>query len=134
MSNPEHNIYDSSSVFFFSAIFDDAVMSAAEEIDYKKGTVLAFNATTGKYEQTKSGTAAVANAKTILAQDVSFSAAGDKTVRILIGGQVDEDQLIWDGTDSPETIPAGAADSFQLQLRAYGILLRPLAQQSFEII
>lgn len=116
--------YDNSSLALFNNEYEDLTLAASGAADYTAGTVLAFDATTGNYKQTVSGTAAIANAKAILAHDVSFSEAGTKLIRAVIAGDVDQNLLIWDGTDTPDTIPAGAADSFRLQLRAYGIILK----------
>lgn len=117
---------DSGKLPVFNPIFDDIEVEAAGALDLDAGTVLAFNATTGTWWETKSGTAAVANAKAVLASDISFAGAGTiENVRSLIGGEVDESKLLFNGADTIDTIPAGAADSFRVQLRSYGIIARP---------
>jgi len=126
MSNFEIINNDSGKIPVWDPKFIDITLEAGEAIDYPAGQVLAFNATTGNYEATDSATAAIANAKAVLAQDVSFAGAEAQTNRrALVGGEVDETKLVFLGADDLETIPAGAADSFRLQLRDYGIIARP---------
>jgi len=117
---------DSGKIPVFNPLFEDVEVESGGAEDWVAGTVLAFDATTGTWKKTASGTAAVANSKAVLAQDVSFAGAeAQENRRVLIGGEIDESKLIFDGADTPDTIPAGAADSFRVQLRSYGIILRP---------
>jgi len=110
----------------FNPLFEDLTVESGGAEDWSAGTVLAFDATTGTWKKTASGTAAIANAKAVLAQDVTFGEAeAIENKRALIGGEVDESKLIFDGSDTPDTIPATSDDSFRVQLRAYGIILRP---------
>ena len=116
---------DSGKIPVFNPLFDEAEIEVNGAVDLVAGTVLAFEATDGTYQPTVSGTAAVANAKAILMQDVSFSGAGTKeNTRLLVGGEIDVSKLTFDGSDTIDTIPAGAADSFRVQLRSYGIIAR----------
>lgn len=126
------NNFDNSSLVLSNGDWKDIALSAPGAIIYPIGTVLAFNATTGKYEITKSGTADVANAKAVLVQETEFTGAGDKLIRAVIGGEVDQNLLVFDGSDTLATIPAGADDSFGLQLRNYGILAIDPTQNTME--
>jgi len=114
---------DSGRIPVFNPLYETVTVNAGGAVDYDAGTVLAFDA--GKYKLTQSGTAAVAKAQAILAQDLSFSGAGDLTARVLIGGQVVASKLIFDGSDDLDTIPATEVDSFRLMLRDYGIIAVP---------
>ena len=129
MPNPEITNQDTGSLTVFDGQYGDITLNAPGAVTYPKGTVLAFDASAGKWKATVSGTAAVANAKALLAQETEFPGAGDKLVRGVIGGEVDDDKLVFDGADDLDTIPASAADSFRLQLRSYGIIAKPLAEQ-----
>lgn len=129
MTNPVITNNDVAGIFTFANDFRDITLSAAGAVTYPEGQVLAFNASTGKWDITKSGTAAIANAKAVLAEEAAFTGAGDKLVRACVKGEVDEDLLIFDGSDTIDTIPAGAADSFRVQLRDYMIIARKYAQQ-----
>lgn len=125
MANPVIINNDSGKITVFNPIFKDIELEAAAALDLPAGTSLAFNATTSTWWETISGTAAVANAKAVLVQDVSFAAAGTReNTRCLIGGEIDEEKLIFNGTDTVDTIPAGGEDTFGLQLRSYGIVTR----------
>ena len=132
MSNPEITNYDTGSLVLENGKFGDINLNAAGAIIYPAGQVLAFDATAGKWKITVSGTAAVANAKAVLAAETEFAGAGDKLVRAILGGVVDQNLLVFDGTDTIATIPAGADDSFGLQLRDYGIDAIDPAQQLIE--
>ena len=132
MSNPEITNYDTGSLVLANGKFGDINLNAAGAIIYPAGQVLAFDATAAKWKITVSGTAVVANAKAVLAAETEFAGAGDKLVRAIIGGVVDQNLLVFDGADTIDTIPAGAADSFGLQLRDYGIEVIDPAQQLIE--
>ena len=132
MANPVIANEDTSQLVVWDGFFDDITLTAPGAVTYPKGQVLAFNAGTGKYEITASGTAAVANAKAVLAQEITFSGAGDSLARACLGGRVDQSLLVFDGSDTLDTIPAGAADSFKTQLRAYGIIAEDLKDQRIE--
>lgn len=124
MSNPENIQFNSEPVFLSDCGFQDVTLNAPGEVTYERGTVLAFDGSDGKYKVTDSTTAAVANAKAVLAEQAVFTGAGDRLSRVLVKGNVDENKLIWQGTDTADTIPAGGSDSFRLQLRDYMIVLK----------
>lgn len=132
MPNPVINNYDTGSLVLKDGEYADISLEAAGIVTYPEGQVLAFDAPDGNWKITQSGTAAVANAKAILAAETEFTGAGEKLVRAIIGGTVDKNLLVFDGFDSIATIPAGAADSFGLELRGYGILAIDPAQQLIE--
>jgi phage baseplate assembly protein gpV len=122
MPNPEITNFDTGSLVLKDGEYSDITLNAPGAVTYPEGQVLAYDAAAAKWKITKSGTAAVANAKAILSAETEFTGAGDKLVRAAIGGTVDQNFLVFDGADTIDTIPAGAADSFGLQLRDYGIL------------
>lgn len=132
MANPEITNENTGSLVLEDGKFKDITLNAPGAITYPQGQALAFDAVAEKWKITESGTAAVANAKAILAQETVFSGAGDRLVRAVIGGVVDEDLLVFDGADTVDTIPAGADDSFGLQLRDYGIEALSLAEQRIQ--
>lgn len=132
MPNPEIENFDTGSLVLFDGFFQDITLNAGGAVTYPAGQVLAFDATAGKYKITQSGTPAVANAKAVLAAEVTFSGAGDKLVRAVKSGHVDAAKLVFDGSDTLDTIPAGGADSFRLQLRDYEILVESSAEQTFQ--
>jgi hypothetical protein len=132
MPNPEITNFDTGSLVLKEGEYADITLNAPGAVTYPEGQVLAFDATAAKWKITKSGTAAVANAKAILSAEIVFSGAGDKLVRAVIGGTIDQNFLTFDGADTIDTIPAGAADSFGLQLRDYGILAIDPAQLTAE--
>ncbi|MCK5606235.1 hypothetical protein KAR91_30325 [Candidatus Pacearchaeota archaeon] len=121
MANPEITNNDTKQIPVFNPTYDDAVLTSAGAGTWVKGTVLAFSSANGDYRKTVSGTADVANAKAILPVDVVFAGAESKNTRIINGGEIQEDLLVFDGADTINTIPASAADSFKVQLRDYGI-------------
>lgn len=132
MPNPEITNYNTGSLVLKAGEYADITLNAPGAVTYPDGQVLAFDASAAKWKITKSGTAAVANAKAILAAEAEFSGAGDKLVRAIIGGTVDQNFLVFDGADTIDTIPAAADDSFGLQLRGYGILAIDPAQLTAE--
>ncbi|MCP4677084.1 MAG: hypothetical protein GY854_16530 [Deltaproteobacteria bacterium] len=104
-------------------------------VTYPLGQVIAFDAANGNWKVTDSTVATVANAKAVLVAETVFTGSesgGIKLVRAVIGGKVDADQLVFEGTDTLDTVPSGAADSFRTQLRSYGIIAEELAQQRIE--
>ncbi len=123
MPNPEINNFDTGSLVLKDGEYSDITLNAPGAVTYLEGQVLAFDASAAKWKITKSGTAAVANAKAILAAETEFSGAGDKLIRAIIGGTINQNFLVFDGADTIATIPAAADDSFGLQLRDYGILV-----------
>ena len=57
------------------------------------------------------------------AEDVDAS-GGDKNIRVLVGGKVDDSQIVFDGIDTLATVPAtpaGQPDSYLTMLRDYGM-------------
>lgn len=123
---------DTSELVIFDGEYADITLNAGGAVVYDKGQALAFDASAGKYKLTESGTAAVANAKALLSREVEFTGAGDKLVRAVIRGSVDADLIVFDGSDTLDTIPAGEPDSFRLQLRSYGIIAEKLAEQRIQ--
>ena len=132
MPNPEIVNYETGSLVLANGEFGDITLNAAGAVVYPEGQVLAFDATAAKWKIAISGTAAVANAKAVLAAETEFTGAGDKLVRAVRRGTVDQNLLIFDGSDTIDTIPAGEADSFGLQLHSYGIDAIDPAQQLIE--
>lgn len=132
MANPTITNTDISSLFVRGNRFQDVTLNAPGAVTYPAGQVLAFDATAGKYKITASGTAAVANAKAVLAEEAVFTGAADKLTRVCLLGSVDADLLIFDGSDTIDTIPAGVDDSFRTQLRAYGIFAEEMVEQRIE--
>ena len=132
MANPVVTQYSSHPLALRDNKYEDVTLTAPGAVTYEPGRVLAFDASAGKWKITESGTAAVANAKAVLIEEAEFTGAGDRLSRVMIKGEVDENQLIFDGSDTPDTIPAGASDSFRTQLRAYGIILRSPAELTKE--
>ena len=127
--------YDTGSLVVWDGEYRDLRLHHSGAVTYPLGQVLAFDAANGNWKITVSGTPAVANAKAVLvaATEYTGSEPGSvKLVRALIGGKVDAGQLVFDGSDTLDTVPAGAADSFRTQLRAYGIIADELAQQRTE--
>ena len=86
--------------------------------EYKEGTVLGFNATTGKYVITDSGDAATNNARAVLAQYISAdNTSTDLKVAICIEGDVDEDLLIFKNvTDTLNTVAGSGSDTYRTEL------------------
>ena len=123
MSNFQIINNDSGRIPVFNPKFETVTVNAGSAVDYDAGTVLAFDA--GKYKLTASGTATVARAMAVLAQDLSFPGSGDLTAKVLVGGEVVASKLIFDGSDDLDTIPATEVDSFRVMLRDYGILAIP---------
>jgi hypothetical protein len=133
MSDIERTQYDISLVAIGDNKFDDITLSALGAVTYVEGTVLAFDKTTNKYVATSTNVPEAGNAKAVLMGNVEFSGAGDKLVRGLLEGEVDEDKLtLVFGSDTLDTIPGGADDSFRVQLRDYGILVVKLQEGTFE--
>lgn len=132
MSNPEITNYDTGALVLKNGEYKDITLNAGGAIIYPVGQVLAYDASAAKWKITESGTPAVANAKAVLAAETEFSGAGDKLVRAIIGGTIDQNLLTFDGADTIDTIPAGEPDTFGLQMRSYGILAIDPAQQLIE--
>ena len=132
MSNPEITNYDIGDLVLENGEYDDIRLYAPAPTTYVKGQSLAFDAPNGNWKITQSGTADVANAKALLAAETIYAGPGTetKTVRAVIGGKVDASKIVFDGSDTIDTIPAGAADSFGLQLRSYGIIAKELSEQN----
>lgn len=94
------------------------------------GGVLAFNKSTGMYCPTDSRDPNTANAKAIVLECIAdFVPAGSRPLTALIGGEGPDDLVgfAYSG-DNLDTIPAGAEDSYRVQLRKYGIYLRPFVK------
>lgn len=134
MPNPEITNNDIQSLVLRNGEFEDITLEIVDGAEtFPLGTVIAFNASTGKWQETKSGTAAVANAKAVLAQEVVATGNGDiDNVRSIIGGTLDQTLLTFNGADTVNTIPPSGADTFKIQLRSYDIFLIAPAQQTFD--
>jgi hypothetical protein len=124
MANPEITQNTSEKIQVMNPKYEFATLTASAAITVNPGQVLAFKASTKKYNLTKSGATAQANAKAIMAESRTWSGAGDKRVRILIGGEARVDDLTFDGSDNIDTLPGGASDTFRTQLRSFGIIVR----------
>ena len=129
---PNITNYDTGSLALWDNMYADITLNAGGAVTYPEGQVLAFDASADKYKITESGTPAVANAKVVLAEEAVFSGAGDKLVRAIVKGGVDASKLVFDGTDTLATIPAGSEDNFLLYLRRYGIYAVTLAEQRIQ--
>jgi len=89
-----------------------------------EGTVLAFDATTGKYNVTHTDFPNLSNAKAVCGHTLEFEIGETKEVSILRKGEVNIERLLFvKSGDDLDTIPAGASDSFRTQLRDYGIIV-----------
>jgi len=123
--------FDIGTLELMNVEYRDVTLNAGGAVTYPEGQVLAFDATAAKWKITQSGTPAVANAKAVLAEETVFSGADDKLVRAIIVGRVREEKLVFDGSDTIDTIPAGVDDSFRTMLRAYGIIAESLPEQRY---
>jgi hypothetical protein len=132
MTNPVIENFNTGSLVLRDGFYQDITLNAPGAVTYPDGQVLAFDASASKWKITKSGTPAVANAKAILRGEVTFSGAGDKLVRAVIKGHVNASRLVFDGSDTLDTIPGGEPDSFRLQLRDYEIIVEDPAEQTFQ--
>ena len=137
MPNPIITDYDTMSLTVWNAEYRDVRLHHSGAITYPGGQVLAFDGANGNWKATDSTTATVANAKAVLFAETEFTGSevgGIKRVRAVIGGKVDAGQLVFEGSDTLDTIPTPAADadSFRVQLRGYGIIAEDLAQQQIQ--
>jgi len=127
MSNIEKIISDSIRLIVKNPVFEEVDITNifGTPITVLEGSVLSFDATTGKYNATYSAIPALANAKAVSMGTVSFDTAETKRVTILTKGQVNEEILLFQPGDDLDTIPPGGSDSFRTQLRDYGIITVP---------
>lgn len=130
-NQPEITNFDIGTLELSDNDWRDVTLNAPGAVTYPEGQVLAFDATAAKWKITRSGTAAVANAKAVLAEEAVFTGAGDKLVRAVVAGKVRAEKLVWDGSDTIDTIPAGVDDSFRTMLRSYMIVAESLSEQNF---
>jgi len=94
------------------------------------GGVLAFNKSTGAYCPTNSSNPDTANAKAIALEcRLDIVMPGAEKFLCLIGGEGPDELINFENpADTLDTIPAGSEDSYRVQLRKYGIYLRPVVQ------
>lgn len=132
---PIINNYDTGSLVVWNGEYRDITLYYNGAITLPLGKALAFDAANGNWKITDSTVANQANAKAVLVAETTYTGSEPgsvKLVRAVIGGKVDPGQLVFEGSDTLDTIPAGAVDSFRTQLRAYGIIADDLAQQYIE--
>lgn len=103
-----------------------AVLTVVAATEYKEGTVLSFDASTGKYAATDSTNTATKNAYAILASEIKATNADTEVkVTVCISGDVDEETLIFrNGPDSINTVSNNSVDTFKTELRKLGIISR----------
>jgi len=132
MVNPTIQTNDARELSIFNAIFGDANIKRGAAGTLLKGTVLAFDETVNTYLPTQSpGTVGTDdNAKAIIPCDMEFAGTETLAGRIIEGGEIDENLLVFfDGDDTPDTaLPSG--DTIRTELRNYGITLRNVVDDS----
>ena len=124
MANPEIQNNDTRELVVFNPIFRDAQVKRGAAGTLLKGTVLAFDKTNNIYVPTQfPGTVGTDdNAKAIMPKDLEFAGTETLDSRIVAGGEVDENLLVFfDGNDTLDTIVTGTDDTIRTQLRDYGI-------------
>jgi len=133
MVNPTTTNNDPRGLVLFNAIYRDAAVTRGAAGTLLKGTVLAFDIAENEYLPTQVlGTAGVDdNAKAIMVEDLVFTGTETQEFRILVGGEVAEELLVFfDGNDTPATVVTGTGDTIRTQLRDYGINLNSVLDDS----
>ena len=133
MVNPVIQNNDARELVVFNPIFRDAQVKRGAAGTLLKGTVLAFDETADTYLPTQiPGSVGVDdNAKAIMVKDLVFTGTETQDFRIVVGGEVDENLLVFfDGNDTPATIVTGTGDTIRTQLRDYGIILTNVGDES----
>lgn len=140
MPNPVITNYNTGSLVVWDGIYADITLYNSGAATFPEGQILAFDGINGANYKITDSTITdpdQANAKAVLAEITTFTGSepgSTKLVRAIIGGKVDAGQLVFEGSDDLDTVPvlAAGADSFRIQLRAYGIIAENLAQQNIE--
>lgn len=133
MANPTITNNDPRGLVLFNGIYRDAQVKRGAAGTLLKGTILAFDETTNTYLPTQiPGTAGLDdNAKAIMPADLVFAGTETKNYRLLVGGEVDENLLVFfDGASTADTVVTGTGDTIRTQLRAYGINLNDVTDDS----
>lgn len=131
MPNPQVRSFSSSTIEVVNPIYLDAVVGHPIEIEEPTyafaGVCLALYAPTGGYSYTWSDIPGLDNAKAILADELYWYPGGPtfQLTRIIVGGEIYADKVLFvDEDDNINTIPAGADDSYLLQLRDNGLIVK----------
>lgn len=64
------------------------------------------------------------------AVEATDASGGAKALRVLVGGDLDDSQMEFDGIDTLDTVPAtpaGQPDSYRTQLRDYGMFAKTIS-------
>jgi len=132
-TNPQIRSFSSNKIEVFNPIFDDfyfgPLVNTQPGFYLFGGLVLGFNPLTGQYEGTTAGGInPITKAQALLAETY-FVPGPDVTIegymRIIIGGEVYANQCLFIRTeDDLQTIAPGEEDSFELQLKKAGIVVR----------
>lgn len=101
----------------------EASVTVVASTEYKAGTALSFDAATNTYAITNSAATPTHRAVAVLANNVPESNTSTTLkLTICIKGYVDEDKLIFGGSDTINTVAADTTDTYKSQLRNYGII------------
>jgi hypothetical protein len=119
---------DLSSLVIGEGRYQDDTLNLAGADELKFGTILARDSVSGKLRLYVKGGSTNENGipKCVLVQDVSASGAGDRLVRVLIGGDVERALLVIDADGDASNVDSVVAD----QLRSYGIRAHKITDNS----
>ncbi len=88
----------------------------------------ALGIVTSSSEYAKLQSAAVDGSQLIrgFAAEAVNATGGASSIRVLVGGFVDQSQIVFDGADTLATVPTGEDDSYEVALRDYGMSAKTL--------
>lgn len=102
----------------------DAVLVSGQTV--VKDQALGIVTASGKYAALKSGETDGSQLIRAWAAEIVDASGGDKNIRILNEGDLDDSQMVFDGSDTLDTVPTGEDDSYRVALRDYGMTAKTL--------
>ena len=120
MANPEITNIDNRNLAMGNNKYRQEVLLTGQVV--VEGEVLGFVSASQKLVGAASAAIDGSENARVIAAEAKDASGGDKTITVLIEGDVDDSLLVFDGADTLATVVAGQPDSYKQMLRDYGIL------------
>ncbi len=126
-SNQLFTNYDTRKIFIWNNSYQKGMLSngSGASVDFQAGTLLGRVSANGNLVALASGATDGSNLPVgILAQDITIADGATAEVQYCVSGEVDQNEFIFDGTDTLDTVVTGKRLVDRIASDTAGIILR----------
>ena len=119
MSNPEITNVDNRTLEMGNNKFRQETLLSGENV--VKGEVLGFVTASNKLMATVLAAVDGSEFARVIAAEAKDASAGDKTITVIIEGDIDDSLLVFNAAEGLTDVVAGQVDTYEQMFRDYGI-------------